>query len=98
MRIVLWASGALAALAVAGCADRFRPAALSHAPAARPARGAQERLRVSALPADLTWLADGLTLYREVDSSMRGSEETPERSPADRMSIVPTALPSPPLS
>src|SRR5438067_13253864 len=93
MRIARCAAGLAAVLVAAGCADRFRPAARDHLAAIQAARGVPDRLLVSALPADLSWLADGLKLYREIGrNAAPGDDAAP---PADWMSVIPSAPLSP---
>ena len=91
MRIALWAISLGTALALAGCADRFRPAAPEHAPAILAAQGARDRLVVSALPPDLDWLSEGLRLYREIGRSANPSDDSAPRPAADWMSVLPSS-------
>src|SRR5437016_830687 len=94
MRIALWAAGTSIVVAATGCADRFRPAAPDHASAFQAAHRGQQRLLVSALPADLAWLADGLKLYQEVGRGAGSSDDAADRPRADWMSVIPSSLPS----
>lgn len=94
MRLVRCAAGLAAVLAGGGCANRFRPPANDHPAAIQASHGAPDRLLVSALPADLSWLADGLKLYRDI-----GRNAAPaDAAPTDWMSVLPSASRSPAVS
>src|SRR4051794_13827644 len=94
MRTVRCAAGLGAMLAAAGCADRFHPAANDQPAAIRAAQSAPDRLLVSALPADLSWLSGSLKLYREIGRNPAPTDDAAPR-PADWMSVIPASRHSP---